>query len=254
MNSDLKLYDALLQDIKLRVRQGQLRANLKANAEMLATYWDIGRMIHERQQKEGWGAAVIPRLANDLKNELTKVKGFSERNLKTMIQFYKEYSNFPIGQRPVAQLEKDQIQNDLILLTGWAHHIILIQKVKELSTRYWYMQQSNLNGWTRDTLIETINTNLHLRQGNTINNFDITLPQLQSALAKETLKDPYIFDFTTLSIEFTERDLELQLIKHLQKFLIELGAGFAFVGRHYKLNISDRDFYIDLLFYHLKMR
>ncbi len=269
MSNDLNLYNTLLHDIKRRVRQGQLRANLKANAEMLAAYWDIGRMIHERQQKEGWGAGVIPRLANDLKNELAEIKGFSERNLKTMIQFYKEYSDFPIGQLPVAQLQEfknsfrqlpvaklhpTDIQNDLISLTGWAHHIILIQKIKDLPNRYWYMQQCLINGWSRDTLVEMIKTSVHQRQGNAVNNFDTTLPQMQSALVKEMLKDPYIFDFTTLATEYTERDLELQLVKHVQEFLLELGAGFAFVGRQYRLEVSDRDFYIDLLFYHLKMR
>ena len=292
MNENLKHYNTLLRDIKQRVRQGQLRANLSANAEMLAAYWDIGRMIHERQQIEGWGAKVIPRLASDLKNELADVKGFTERNLKFMVQFYKEYADFPIGKLPVSQLEnqilpvtekKDHengkltvshlkeikksitqlpvaklqdtdIQNNLILFTGWAHHIILIQKVKELPSRYWYMQQCLINGWSRDTLVEMIKSKLYERQGNAVTNFDTTLPPLQSILAKEILKDPYIFDFTTLATEYTEHELELQLTKHVQKFLLELGAGFAFVGRQYKLEISDRDFYIDLLFYHLKMR
>ncbi len=292
MTENLKHYKTLLHDIKQRVRQGQLRASLSANSEMLAAYWDIGRMIYERQQKEGWGAKVIPRLASDLKNEMADVKGFTERNLKFMVQFYREYVDFPIGKLPVSQLEnqilpvvekKDhqngkltvshlkeikksitqlpvtklqniEIQSNLISFTGWAHHIILIQKVKEFPSRYWYMQQCITNGWSRDTLVQMIKSKIHLRQGNAVTNFDTTLPPLQSLLAKEILKDPYIFDFTTLATEYTERELELQLIKHVQKFLLELGAGFAFVGRQYKLEISDRDFYIDLLFYHLKMR
>ena len=282
---ELKLYSNLLNDIKLRVRQGQLRVNISANAEMLATYWDVGKMIHERQQLEGWGAGVIPKLANDLKNELSEVKGFSVRNIQMMIQFYNEYSAVvEIGKPPVSQLESGtksitkpsvaklenkpksitqpavaqltfkEKQVSLILNTGWSQHTILIQKVKDLPTRYWYMQQCINNGWSRDTLSDMIKSKLHERQGKSATNFDLTLPPADSQLAKEMLKDPYIFDFATLTTEFTERELENELIKYIEKFLVELGAGFAFVGRQYKLTVSDKDFYIDLLFYHLKMR
>ena len=332
MKPETIIYSGLLTEIKNRVRKGQLLANLSANAEMLATYWDIGKMIHERQQQQGWGKGVIPKLAKDLKNDLAEMKGFSERNLKVMVQFYNEYQNInPIGQPPVAQLDdiaisplpeaklgnaavrqppvaqlgdkaisplpvaklknltnwqppiaelgnkpisptalaklKDsitklpvsklqtvEIQSQIIRLVGWAHHIILIQKVKDLQTRFWYMQQTIANGWSRDALADMIKSNLHQRQGAMVNNFDLTFPDPQSALAKQLFKDPYIFDFVTLSATFTERELELELIKHVEKFLIELGAGFAFVGRQYSLTVSDKDFSIDLLFYHLKMR
>ncbi|MCX6250557.1 MAG: PDDEXK nuclease domain-containing protein [Bacteroidetes bacterium] len=278
MNEELILYKNLLVDIKGRIRQGQLRANLSANVELLATYWDIGCMIHQRQQDEGWGKGVIPRLARDLKNELAEVKGFSERNILRMLTFYKEYSGFSISPLPVAkledqsfrqpgakandeiaklpvsQLENQQVKIQLINLTGWAHHVILIQKVKDLSTRFWYMQQSIANGWSRDSLVDMIKSQLHLRQGNVVSNFDRVLPLPQSDLAIQLFKDPYIFDFMTLATPFTERELELGLVKNVEKFLLELGAGFAFVGRQYKLEISDKDFYIDLLFYHLKMR
>lgn len=280
MKEELVLYNTLLSDIKNRVRQGQIRANFSANAEMLTTYWDIGKMIHERQQMEGWGKGVIPRLAIDLKNELSDVKGFSERNLRSMVYFYIEYptayqiwklpvaklskesiaetslitSNEPIWQLPVAKLQSNDNQLNIIFEIGWAHHIILIQKVKDLPTRYWYMQQTITNGWSRDTLVDMINAGLHTRQGNAVTNFEKTLPPFHSELARQILKDPYVFDFMTLAVPFTERELELELIKHVEKFLIELGAGFAFVGRQYKLEISDKDCYIDLLFYHLKMR
>ncbi|NTV82686.1 MAG: DUF1016 domain-containing protein [Bacteroidales bacterium] len=281
MKEEIKLYNSLLYDIRNRVRQGQLRANLSANAEMLTAYWDIGKMIHERQQAEGWGKGVIPRLSKDLRNELVDVKGFSVRNIQMMIQFYIEYQHFEsIAQRPVAQLDKDEIsaqslaelkrqitqlpvaqlqsakyQSYIISMTGWAQHTILIQKIKDLSTRYWYMLQCLQNGWSRDTLSEMIKTKLHVRQQRDLaSNFDLTLPPFQSALAKQLLKDPYIFDFLTLNTEYTERELETELIKHVEKFLVELGAGFAFVGRQFKLEISDKDFYLDLLFYHLKMR
>ncbi|MDQ1265819.1 MAG: hypothetical protein QG635_971 [Bacteroidota bacterium] len=293
IKSELIFYNELLADIKNRIRQGQLKADLSANAEMLAVYWDVGRMIHRRQQIEGWGKAVIPRLAKDLKNELAEVKGFSERNISRMLTFYKEYPDIEILppavakieesddlQQPVAKLEDHtnfqlpvakigdsiilppvvaklpNIENyqQLIPKIGWAHHIILIQKVKELSTRYWYMQQIISNGWSRDVLVDMIKTKLHLRQGSAVNNFERTLPEPQSDFAKQMLKDPYIFDFLTIAKPFTERELELELIKYVEKFLMELGAGFAFVGRQYKLEISEKEFYIDLLFYHLKMR
>jgi predicted nuclease of restriction endonuclease-like (RecB) superfamily len=291
MNNEIEIYKGLLTNIKNRVRQGQLKVNLAANAEMLATYWDIDRMIHNQQQQKGWGKGVIPKLAIDLKNELAEVRGFSERNLKFMVQFYAEYSNFSIWQLPVAKLEADPIrqlpvshlENDtisplpaselesqsigklpvsqletanqqLITKIGWAHHIILIQKIKDLPIRYWYMQQILEQGWSRDTLIAQIKSKIHERQGALVHNFDNTLTNAHSLWAKQTFKDPYIFDFITLATEFSERELELELVKHVEKFLLELGAGFAFVGRQYKLEISNKDFQLDLLFYHLKMR
>jgi predicted nuclease of restriction endonuclease-like (RecB) superfamily len=297
MSSELTHYKDLLVGIKARVRQGQTKVFQTANAEMLATYWDIGKMIHERQQQEGWGKGIIPRLAIDLKNELSDAKGFSERNLRAMTFFYLEYQALTIWQLPVAKLETDeksitklpvsQLETDeksisplpvselekdenaisplpvaelqaneiqLITKVGWSHHVILMQKVKDLPTRLWYMQQVLEQGWSRDTLVVQTKNKVHERQGAIVNNFDATLPQTDSNWAKHLFKDPYIFDFTTLATEFSERELELNLVQHVEKFLVELGAGFAFVGRQYQLEVSERDFYLDLLFYHLKMR
>ena len=281
MNNEIEIYKGLLTNIKNRVRQGQLKVNLAANAEMLATYWDIGRMIHFQQQQKGWGKGVIPKLANDLKNELAEVKGFSVRNIQMMVQFFNEYQMITsIGQLPVADLESQSItqlpvahldntaitqltvaqledtknQAQLIALIGWTQHTILLQKIKDLSIRYWYMQQILEQGWSRDTLVAQIKSKIHERQGALVHNFDNTLTNAHSLWAKQTFKDPYIFDFITLATEFSERELELELVKHVEKFLLELGAGFAFVGRQYKLEVSDKDFQLDLLFYHLKMR
>ena len=280
MNNELKIYNELLQDIKIRIRQGQTKAMQSANAEMLATYWDIGKIIHHQQQLKGWGAGVIPKLALDLKNELADIKGYSERNLYFMVQFYKEYSSdHLIMKPPVSKLEtneiKDQLINEnhnpaivklsvseiekngnyiLISKISWAHHIILTQKIKNLPIRYWYMQKIATENWSRDTLVAQIKNNAHQRQGALTHNFENTMSAAQATKAQHTFKDPYIFDFLTLSTEFTENELELQLVKHVQQFLLELGAGFAFVGRQYKISISDKDFYIDLLFYHLTMR
>lgn len=274
---ELEYYKTLLTEIKDRIRLGQLRANLSANAEMLGVYWDIGKIIYERQQIEGWGKGVIPRLSIDLKNELPGQKGFSERNIARMVSFYKEYSQMqflspvvaklndeenrnpenkqsPILPRVVAKLQNFDFQHNMLFLVPWTHHIILIEKIKKVDVRVWYMQQITQNGWSKEGLIDSIKSGLFERQGNAVTNFDNTLPPAHSALAKQFLKDPYIFDFTTLATEYTERELESELIKNVEKFLLELGAGFAFVGRQYRLHISNRDFNLDLLFYHLKMR
>ena len=180
--SDLNLthYNTLLNEIKQRVRQGQIRASMSANSEMLAAYWDIGKMIHERQQNEGWGTGVIPRLANDLKNELADIKGFSVRNIQFMIQFYLEYCDiFTNTKLSVSQLSKEEANISLILSIPWSHHIILIQKIKDIGIRFWLMQQSLINGWSRDTLISMIKSRVHERQGNAITNFELTLPHMQ---------------------------------------------------------------------------
>ena len=242
---ELTFYADLLSEIKTRIRQAQVKATLSANAEMLLMYWDIGRMIHERQRKKGWGAGVIPRLAKDIRNDMPEVKGFSERNIKRMLRFYREYSvSLPIVPQPVAQLQpvenKDFIkvpQPVAQLLTGhppeilrrtvakipWGHNILLMEKVKERPSRLWYMQQTIDQGWSRDTLSLMIKSNAHKRQGAAVSNFQQRLPDPQSDLAQQALKDPYIFDFLTLTEPFEERELEVGLVKHLEKFLLELG-------------------------------
>jgi predicted nuclease of restriction endonuclease-like (RecB) superfamily len=276
----LDLYRSLLVDIKSRVRHAQRRAALSANAEMLLMYWDIGRMIAERQKAEGWGAGVIPRLAVDLKNELPEEKGFSERNLKRMIQFWSAYpALFTIGPRPVAQLAEGA-QTDsfgppsvaqspaaggdltdpgaalpsLVVSLSWAHNVILLQSLKEIPLRCWYAQQALEQGWSRDTLTQQIKSRVHERQGAAVTNFVRTLAEPHAAIAQQLLKDPYIFDFLTLEEPFHERELETGLLRHLQRFMLELGRGFAFVGRQHKLEVSGREFYLDLLFYHLGLR
>ena len=274
MSSDLIFYESLLAKIKTRIRQAQTRAALSANAEMITMYWDIGRMIHQRQQMEGWGAGVIPRLAADLKNELPEVKGFSERNIGYMIRFAREYGPPPILQQPVAKLgskisEEEEVPQSMarpletkglsisqqpVGQIPWGHNILLMEKVKDQPTRLWYMQQTIEQGWSRDTLATMIKGKAKERQGQAVSNFSARLPAPQSELARQLLKDPYLFDFLTLEEPFHERELETGLVRHLEKFLLELGSGFAFVGRQYHLEVSDRDFYLDLFFYHLKLR
>ncbi|MBI5788110.1 MAG: DUF1016 domain-containing protein [Candidatus Schekmanbacteria bacterium] len=261
MNKDLIQYSELLSTVKDRIRQAQVKATLSVNSEMIRMYWDVGSMIYERQQKEGWGAGVIPRLAKDIRNELPEIKGFSERNIGYMIRLVSEYGANSILQQPVAKLESSLPQSaslakirELLLQIPWGHNILLMEKIKDTSIRLWYIEQTLEQGWSRNVLDLMIKNKAYERQGAATTNFQYRLPNPQSDLARQALKDPYIFDFLTLSEPFQERELETGLIMHLEKFLLELGQGFAFVGRQYHLEVSDKDFYIDLLFYHLKLR
>jgi predicted nuclease of restriction endonuclease-like (RecB) superfamily len=287
MSKALTRYATLLGEIKDRVRRAQTKAVFSANRLMLELYWDVGRMIHTRQQAESWGTGIIPRLAADMKNELPEVKGFSETNIKRMTQFYRAYPGLDlIGARPVPQLSVSPLRGDnrgvtstadeeegarpvprltdletlqatlceLCLQLPWGQNIVLLQKVKDLPTRLWYMEQILAQGWGRDGLTLMIKSQAHSRQGAAVTNFEQQLPAPQSDLARQTLKDPYIFDFLTLTQPFRERELETGLVQHLEKFLMELGVGFAFIGRQHKLTVGEDDFYLDLLFYHLKLR
>ena len=269
-------FPILLKEIKSRIQQGQTRAMLAVNAELVQLYWDIGSIIAARQQQEGWGAAVIPRLSRELLNQLPEVKGFSERNIKSMLAFYRQYpdpSEFvqqaaaqlpgrPISPQPVAKTRKAgkvpqpaaQLHDSVLWSIPWYHHVVLMEKVKDRATRLWYMQQTLANGWSRNVLLAMIQSEAHARQGQAITNFERLLPPPQSDLVQQTLKDPYIFDFLTLQEPFHERELETNLLHQLERFLLELGQGFAFVGRQYYLKVGDREFYIDLLFYHLELR
>lgn len=234
-------YQSLLNDIRSAIRQAQIRASLAVNAEMILLYWETGKMIADRQAEEGWSSKVIPRLANDLKNEFTDLRGYSERNLGRMLAFYKEYSDKSILPQLVAKLP-------------WGHNILLMEKVKDIDVRLWYAEKCIENQWSREVLSIQLKNKLHERQGKAINNFKNTLPQPVSDLAQQTLKDPYVFDFLTLDTEYREKDIENQLIQHVSKFLLELGKGFAFVGQQYHLKVSQSDYYLDLLFYHTRLK
>ena len=255
-------YTALLADIRQRIRQAQTRAVLAVNAELIRLYWEIGQMLDARQKTEGWGAAVIPKLALDIRNELPEEKGFSERNIKRMLAFYREYRALEFVPQPVAQIDPAEkvpqvvalFTPELVMAIPWGHHLLMMERVKDAQTRRWYMQATLANGWSRNVLQIQIETAAHARQGKATSNFAQKLPLPQSDLVQQALKDPYLFDFLTLEEPFLERELETGLIRHLEKFLLELGQGFAFVGRQYHLDLGDQDFYIDLLFYHLRLR
>ena len=239
--SEIEKYNSFLVDIKTQIKLSQQKAFNAVNQEMISLYFNIGKMIDTWQKELGWGAKVIDKLSLDILNEFPTMSGFSTRNLKLMVQFYKEYSNDEFVQPIVAQIP-------------WTHNIILIQKIKDKYIRFWYMEQTLQNGWSKDILSLMIKSEVHNRTGNLVSNFSQILPPLESDLVQQSFKDPYRFDFLTITEPFRERELENNLIKHMEKFLIELGSGFAFVGRQYKLEIGDDEFYIDLLFYHLKLR
>ena len=218
-----------------------MRAALSVNRELVLLYWQLGRDILTRQRQQGWGAKVVDRLASDLQKEFPDMKGFSPRNLKYMRAFAEAYPNEPIVQEVLAQIT-------------WYHNIALIEKLKSPEERLWYAQKTVEHGWSRNVLVHQIETGLHRRLGAALTNFDRTLPKPQSDLAQQLLKDPYNFEFLSLGEEVQERDLERALVKHIRDFLLELGVGFAFVGSQYHLEVEGDDFYIDLLFYHLRLR
>lgn len=246
-------YADLLKQVKTRVALAQKKAIYAANEEILTMYWDIGKLLSESQKKIGWGNNALEQLSNDLKNDYPKVKGFSPRNCRCMIQFYKEYNQeLTIWQQAVAKLGMSGLSLPVKQLS-WSHNVILMQKVKDLKARYWYMVQCLKNGWGRNFLIEAINQDYYHVHGALANNFDATLPEIQAKQVKETLKDPYIFDMLTFTDEYDERDVELGLVKHIEKFLLQMGAGFAFMGRQYRIEVSGKEFYMDILMYNTFM-
>jgi len=234
-------YAQFLADLKSRIQAAQIRASLSVNRELVLLYWQIGRDILERQDRERWGAKVIDRLATDLKRAFPEMRGFSPRNLKYMRRFAEVWAEEEFVQQVAAQLP-------------WFHNCVLLDKLSEPGDRDWYARAAIQHGWSRTVLVHQIESGLHRRQGKAITNFDRALPSHQSDLAQEVTKDPYNFDFLTLGKEAHERDLERGLLDHLRQFLLELGVGFAFVGSQYRLTVGNEEFFIDLLFYHLKLR
>jgi predicted nuclease of restriction endonuclease-like (RecB) superfamily len=236
-----RTYARLLEDIKGRVRAAQVKAGLAVNRELVLVYWHIGHRILQAQRREGWGAKVVDRLAEDLGRAFPQMRGFSVRNLKYMRAFAEAWPDEPIVQQVVAQLP-------------WGHNVRILDYVGDPGQRLWYAQAAVQNGWSRNVLVHQIESDLYGRRGKALTNFDRLLPAPQSELAEQLLKDPYNLDFLGLSDDVVERELERGLLEHLRSFLLELGVGFAFVGSQYHLEVGGRDFYIDLLFYHLRLR
>jgi predicted nuclease of restriction endonuclease-like (RecB) superfamily len=234
-------YAPWLADLKMRIHHAQQRATLAVNRELVLLYWQIGRDILLRQGREGWGSKVIDRLAQDLRSAFPDMKGFSPRNLKYMRAFAEAWPDSEFVQQAAAQLP-------------WFHLCTLIDKLKSSEARRWYLAKAIEHNWSRNILVMQIEGRLLERDGQAITNFPTSLPKPQSDLARESLKDPYRFDFLGLTEEAQEREIEHALVKHVTDFLLELGAGFAFVGRQVLLDVGGEEFFIDLLFYHLKLR
>lgn len=234
-------YADWLADLKGRIHTAQQRAALAVNRELVGLYWQIGRDILARQAEQGWGAKVIERLAHDLRSAFPEMKGFSPRNLKYMRAFAEAWPDESFVQAVLAQLP-------------WYHHLALLDKLPGPETRKWYVAKAIEHNWSRNVLVMQIESRLLKRSGKAVTNFSATLPAPQSDLARESIKDPYRFDFLGLTDEAQEREIEGALVRHVTEFLLELGAGFAFVGRQVLLNVGGDEFFIDLLFYHLKLR
>ncbi|MFB2980453.1 YhcG family protein [Microseira sp. BLCC-F43] len=242
MESDLSLenYDQFLRDLKERIQNAKIRAAVAVNRELVLLYWQIGREILTRQQQQGWGAKVINRLAKDLQKSFPEMKGFSPRNLKYMRAFAEAYPDEQFVQQLAAQIP-------------WFHNCTLLDKVKDPTERLWYIQQTIQYGWSRSILTHQIESKLYHRQGTATTNFSQTLQEPQSDLAQQILKDPYNFDFLSLGKEAQERDIENALVARIRDFLLELGVGFAFVGSQYPIEVSGKQYRIDLLFYHFRL-
>lgn len=234
-------YADWLANLKGRIHAAQQRAALAVNAELVQLYWQIGRDILDRQAEQGWGAKVVERLAHDLRNAFPDMKGFSPRNLKYMRAFAEAWPDQAFVQGPLARLP-------------WYHQLALLEKLQTSDERTWYAAKAIENNWSRNILVMQIETRLMERQANAVTNFKDSLPAPQSDLAQESLKDPYRLDFLGLGEEAEEREIEEALVRHVTEFLLELGAGFAYVGRQVHVEVGGDDFFLDLLFYHLKLR
>lgn len=269
-----------LGDLKARIQQSQLRASIKVNSELLHLYWDLGKDIVSRQMESFWGSGFFEKLSKELKKEFPDMQGFSERNLYNIKRFYLFYSQdkenlhqlgAKMGDSNLHQLgakaKKNDIQSTInrpqlddnledlpIFQIPWRHHVEIFTKCKSVQEAMFYVQKTIQNGWSRAVLMNFLDANLYKTQGKAVNNFDRLLPDVQSDLAKETLKDPYNFDFLILSENYKEKELEDALVTNITKFLLELGQGFAFIGRQYPIQIGNKSRFIDLLFYHLELR
>jgi predicted nuclease of restriction endonuclease-like (RecB) superfamily len=239
-------YTKFITLLKTKIRSAQIKGAIAVNRELIRLYWEIGEDIVEKQEKEGWGSKVLEKMSKDLQNEFPGIEGFSRSNIFRMKAFFTAYGK-------VAQAVR---QLDLLPIFSipWGHNILLLQKLKDADERLWYASKVIEHGWSRSILTVWIENDLYKREGKAITNFKNVLPASQSDLAQQALKDPYVFDFLTLHKEHLEKDLEDGLVNHIQKFLIELGQGFSFVGQQYPIKAGEQDLYIDLLFYHLKLR
>jgi predicted nuclease of restriction endonuclease-like (RecB) superfamily len=234
-------YQTWVVEIKTRLRSMQMKAAVSVNSTLLEFYWELGADIVDKQQNSTWGDGFLKQLSVDLMAEFPDMKGFSKRNLEEIRRWHLFYGDAnPITQQAVAQLKQ----------IPWGHNIMIVSKCKSQVEALYYVENTIQHGWSRNVLTHQIESNLWEREGRSISNFSSTLPSPQSDLAQQTLKDPYVFDFLTLAKDYTERELEQSLVEHITKFLLEMGAGFAYLGKQVPIQVGDRDFFLDLLFYH----
>ena len=234
-------YLKFIEEVKSEIQKQRISVVLNANSSMICLYWNIGRSILKKQEEEGWGAKIIDRMAKDLKEAFPEMSGFSPRNIKYMRKFAESWPDFEIVKRVVAQIP-------------WRTNISLMDKLKDEESRIWYAYKVIENGWSKAILDLQIESKLMDRSGRSVNNFPAALPPEDSDMVNQVFKDPYLFDFLGTDMPRREIEIERQLTEHIQSFLLELGQGFAFVGRQVHLEVGGDDFYLDLLFYHLKLR
>lgn len=235
-------YKNLLQEIKQNFQRSQIKASVKVNSTLLEFYWYLGTQIVEQQQKHAWGSDFLSRLSEDLAKEFADIKGFSKSNLQYIRRWYLFYKDIKVEQVV-----------PLLTKIPWGHNLVIISKCKDMDEALFYIGKSIDNGYSRAVLVHQIESDLFARSAKAVTNFEHKLPAVQSNLAKESLKDPYCFDFLTLSERYNEKELEDALLENIQSFLLELGSGFAFVGRQYKFEVDSEAFRIDLLFYHTSL-
>lgn len=282
LNKNNDQYIRWISDLKQKIQQSQIKAAIQVNSALIEMYWDLGKEISERRFENTYGSGFFKQLSKDLKNEFPEIKGFSSSNLRYFEIFYQFYNqevvnlqqvagifkdeknnNNSILQQRAGELKNDENQNrqqpanefhNKLFLIPWFHHVTIFTKCKNVQEALFYIDKTIENGWSRAVLLNMISGNLYQSQGKAITNFSKTLPDYDSELVKQTLKDPYIFDFLNITDNFKERELENALIDNIQKFLIELGSGFAFVGKQVEMKVGNQSFFIDLLFYHIKLK
>ncbi|WP_288462216.1 PDDEXK nuclease domain-containing protein [uncultured Chryseobacterium sp.] len=249
LNKNNEQYIGWILNLKQKIQQSQIKAAIQVNSALIEMYWDLGKEISERNFENTYGSGFFLQLSKDLRTEFPEIKGLSESNLKYCKRFYQFYNQ--------TDKNRQQVVDDLmhhIFLIPWGHHIVLITKCKTQAEAHFYIEKTLENGWSRAILINMISGKLFESQGKTINNFSKTLPDYDSELVRETFKDPYIFDFINITENHKERELEKALTENISKFLIELGSGFAFVGKQVEISVGNQSFFIDLLFYHIKLK
>jgi len=247
-----KTYSTWLKELKQKVRLVQIKAAVKVNSELLRFYWELGLDIVDKQKNTKWGDGFLNQLSQDLSSTFPDMKGFSKRNLELIRKWYRFWSDSTLIAKQLAT-QTESVHIIPIFQIPWWHNIVIITKIQNSDKALFYVNKTIQNNWSRSVLTHHIESDLFKREGKAVTNFEATLPAPQSDLAREILKDPYNFDFLTLTEKHNEKELENALVNHVTKFLLELGAGFSYIGRQYNLEINGDEFFIDLLFYHVKL-